>query len=588
MIGGQVMNYMEDFQGRTSLINAYKNNALLLYVLELRFEISDIISIAGDALTDGGEDKKCDLIYIDRDNGLAVIAQGYMKQNVKESDLAPGNKASDLNTASAWVFSQNPDSIPEKIREQVRELQNAIREDTINTVYFWYVHNLNEKNNPKVKDELAVMQANSNAAVRAFFPDNKVDVFAIEVGNETIEKWFNASCSQITVTETLAVETVKKGFELIGGKWKAYITAVSAKWIKKQFDKYNDDIFSRNPRTYLGSGKKKNKINLGIIETIINQPNNFWTYNNGITALVNSYVVEKDKQNNEEELTISGITIINGAQTTGAISSVEEVGDAWIPIRFIVCEDSKIIDEIINNNNKQNEIIASDLRSNDKVQNRLRIEFEKYNNLFYSGGRRGNGKPSRSKEILDPYLVAQAILAYHGDCVTAYNSRTDLWSSDRLYAKIFPDQLTAEHIIYTYSLARAIDIYRLELKLKEDKRTEAEEQQYKFLGKRGSKMLFILAVSKCMESFLGEKIRDIWSLRFCDNFNFTDNVEYWKKIIKVIMPIASGVLEGVLKDGLKNKEIADNAVITVSGLLTAIQEVIQTQFPDIKSRISFI
>lgn len=101
-------------------------------------------------------------------------------------------------------------------------------------------------------------------------------------------------------------------------------------------------------------------------------------------------------------------------------------------------------------------------------------------------------------------------------------------------------------------------------------------------------MLFILAVSKCMESFLGEKIRDIWSLRFCDNFNFTDNVEYWKKIIKVIMPIASGVLEGVLKDGLKNKEIADNAVITVSGLLTAIQEVIQTQFPDIKSRISFI
>ncbi len=211
------MNYLEDFQGRADLINAYGNNSLMLYALELRFEISDIVSVASEALTDGGEDKKCDLIYIDTDNGVAVIAQGYMKQNIKESDLAPENKASDLNTASAWVFSQNPDTVPEKIREQVRALQDAVQDDLINAIYFWYVHNLNEKNNPKVKDELATMQTTSNAAVKSIFPDNKVDVFAIEVGNETIERWFNASCNRITVTDTLSVETVKKGFELSGG-----------------------------------------------------------------------------------------------------------------------------------------------------------------------------------------------------------------------------------------------------------------------------------------------------------------------------------------------------------------------------------
>lgn len=229
---------------------------------------------------------------------------------------------------------------------------------------------------------------------------------------------------------------------------------------------------------------------MGIIQTITEQPNNFWTYNNGITALVNDYSIEKDSNTGEEQLNISGITIINGAQTTGAVSSAEGVGEALIPIRFIVCEDSSIIDEIINNNNKQNEIIASDLRSNDKVQNRLRNEFEKYTNLFYSGGRRGNGRPSRSKEILDPYVVAQSISSFHGDCVTAYNSRNDLWSNDRIYANTFPDQLTAEHIIFTYSLARAVDIYKLELQTKGAERTEAEEQQYKFLGKRGAKMLF--------------------------------------------------------------------------------------------------
>lgn len=541
------MSYKDDFESRSTLLNTYGNNALLLYALELRFEIADIFSVAGDALTDGGEDKKCDLIYIDQDTGIAVIAQGYMKQKVQEGDLAPENKASDLNTAAAWVFSQEPESVPERIRDQVRELQNAIKDDLVSTVYFWYVHNLNEKNNPKVREELTAMQINSNAAVKTLFPENKVDVFAIEVGNETIEKWYNASSSQITVVEKMTVDTVKKGFELVGDKWKAYVTAVTADWVKEQYCRYNDDIFSGNPRTYLGSGKKKNKINLGIIQTITEQPNNFWAYNNGITALVNDYSIENDLNTGEEKLTISGITIINGAQTTGAVSSVTEVGKALIPIRFIVCEDSSIIDEIINNNNKQNEIIASDLRSNDKVQNRLRNEFEKYTNLFYSGGRRGNGRPSRSREILDPYVVAQSISAFHGECVTAYNSRNDLWSNDRIYANTFPDQLTAEHIIFTYSLARAIDIYKLDLQVKGEERTEAEEQQYRFLGKRGAKMLFIFAMSKCMESFLGEKVRDVWSLRFRDNSNFDVNVEYWKKMIKVIMPIASTHLESVVK-----------------------------------------
>ena len=100
-------------------------------------------------------------------------------------------------------------------------------------------------------------------------------------------------------------------------------------------------------------------------------------------------------------------------------------------------------------------------------------------------------------------------------------------------------------------------------------------------------MLFIFCVSKCMESFLGGKIRNIWLLKFTDNSNFNENVKYWERITKVIMPIAANTLENVLKDGLKNKEIADKAVTTVAGLLTAIQTTVQTQFSDINKRISF-
>lgn len=569
------MNYIADFQARTDLIERYGNNALLLYALQLRFEITDIISVASDALTDGGDDKKCDLIYIDPDTGVAVIAQGYMKQSPAETDLAPSNKASDLNTAAAWVFTQNPEDVPERIREQVQSIQSAIENNSVSAIYFWYVHNLNERNGSQVKEELGAVQATARTLLKTLYPQNDVELFAIEVGNETIEKWYNASSKRISITDRLEVDTPLVGYELVEEKWKAYVTAVSAKWLQQKYITYKDDIFSGNPRTYLGSGKKKNKINLGIKETIDQQLKNFWTYNNGITALVNNY--EITKKEGKENLSIDGITIINGAQTTGAISSVETLKDAWVPIRFIVCNDAQIIDDIINNNNKQNEILPSDLRSNDKTQNRLREEFKPYTGLYYSGGRRGDVRPSRSKEILDPYVVAQALLAFHGDCVTAYNSKNELWSNDHLYSVIFPENLTAEHIIFTYALSRAIDNYKLELQKKGDNRTDNEERQHKYLSKRGSKMLLLYAISKCMEVIVGRKVHDSWAFSFKNNTDFDELANLWNSVIKAILPVACAPLEEALKDGLKNKELAEKASNTVSGLLTSVQDMLQGQ-----------
>ena len=52
------MEYLKDYSSRLDLINKYGNNSLLLYALQLRFNIDDILSVASDSLTDGGDDKK--------------------------------------------------------------------------------------------------------------------------------------------------------------------------------------------------------------------------------------------------------------------------------------------------------------------------------------------------------------------------------------------------------------------------------------------------------------------------------------------------------------------------------------------------
>ena len=557
-------NYLNNYKGRTDLVELYGDNSLLLYALQLRYDIEDIISVASEALTDGSDDKKCDLIYIDRDAGFAVIAQAYMKKDPSDTDLAKVNKASDLNVAASWIFTRDINDIPDRIKDSVGELQEAIKEGDINTVYFWYVHNMNEKNNPEVQEELNTLQIAAQKLVNDFAGDSSVKIVALEVGNNTIERWYNSSNKRITIEDSIDVDGNGRAFEVSGGKWKSCVTAVKGSWIRKLYLCYKDDLFSGNPRNYLGAGKRKNKINLGIMETVQEQPENFWAYNNGLTALVNGYKIE---EGNIKE--VHGITIINGAQSTGAIGAVEELKDDFlVPIRFIVCSEPKIIEEIINNNNKQNEILPSDLRSNDKQQVRLRKEFEKFPQFYYSGGRRDD-KRVRNKEVFDPYLVAQTLLAFHGDCVTAYNSKKKIWDEDKEYTNIFSDQLTAEHIIFIYSLGRAIDEYKIRLKNKKEQRTDIEEDEFNFLSKRGSKMLLIAAVSTCMESLLGKKILDPWKLVFKNNTDFEKLVEKWTTVIDVLLPLHA-TLEPAIIGGLKSKESTQNATKQLRAMVTSL------------------
>ena len=556
--------FLNDFEGQKIFKEDYKDNALLLYALQLRFDIEDIDAVAADALTDGANDKKCDLIFVERDLGVAVVAQAYNKVDPDIDDTAKGNKASDLNTAAAWVFKDEVGKVPSTIRDAVIELREAIKAQEISTIYFWYVHNLDETKNSMVEEEMDTMQEQVQAVVDTKYSSDSIRVSAMEVGLNTIQKWYDTSTRRITIEDELVVEC-KEGFEIQTDKWRSFVTAVSGKWLRKLFLEKGEELFSGNPRSYLGRGRK-NTINSGIIASVQEEPENFWAYNNGVTALVNDFEYD-------EKLLIKGITIINGAQTTGAISTPEETqikDDFYIPCRFIVCSDKTIIDSIINNNNKQNKILPSDLRSNDKQQERLRKEFKKYCGLFYNGGRRDD-KKVRNKVVFDPYFVAQTLLAYHGDSVTAYNSKQRIWEDDKLYTSIFMDQLNAKHIIFVYSLSKAIDTFKNKLRDKGAERTETENKQIEFLSKRGSKMLLIATISACLEDLIGRKINDKWKLSFKNNSDFEQLKEYWDKIISIIISFNAHLVPA-LEGGLKNRELVKEKVQSVKDIVSSLKD----------------
>src|SRR5690606_20417067 len=149
------------------------------------------------------------------------------------------------------------------------------------------------------------------------------------------------------------------------------------------------DLFSANVRDYLGARHSDANINHGIRQTAESSPENFWAFNNGLTVLVNDY--ESIPPESPRLLRVRGLSIVNGAQTTGAIGTLRVAPSqaALVPVRFVKTSDADIVQDIVQYNNSQNKVTASDFRSTDRIQKRLREEMTQIPFAEYQGGRRG-------------------------------------------------------------------------------------------------------------------------------------------------------------------------------------------------------
>jgi len=82
--------FFSEFRVREDLIDTYGDNALMIFALEMKYNIEDIHSVAEEALIDDSDDKETDLIYIDSENSTAIIAQGYHSSDMSKKE-APRN-----------------------------------------------------------------------------------------------------------------------------------------------------------------------------------------------------------------------------------------------------------------------------------------------------------------------------------------------------------------------------------------------------------------------------------------------------------------------------------------------------------------
>jgi hypothetical protein len=578
------------FNSRDDL-KQYGVDALLLFALQLKFGIEDIDLIASNCLTEGGEDKKADLIYIDSEaEHVVVIAQTSISKSLVGKDGKPkkakANKASDLNTAIPWLLSRSIKKVPENLKSHAEELRRAMSEGEIKKFYIWYVHNLVESKN--VKDELETVEHTTASLIKAHFPSIKnINIQALEVGENTLKGWYQSIQNPILVPGVFTIP-ISNGFEIKEGDWKSFVTAIPAAFLYKLYGKYENDLFSADIRDYLGSRESDKNINNGIKQTARDDPGHFWVYNNGITVLVHKF--EERKKGKVRKIHIKGFSIVNGAQTTGAIGNLSKPpkDEAMVQVRFITCGNQKTLRNIVKYNNTQNKMLGPDSRSNDDIQTRLISEFKTISGISYLPRRRGREDViTRQSDGLPSVVAGQALAAFFGDPDVAYHEKTNMWVNNEKYSTYFNDRTNAKNILFALSLLRAVENKKMSLwgKSNSGNLVGKENDQFVFFRKRGSILMMTSAIAGCLEDILNKQIPDKLNPAFKKNIPLEAAIELWAPIVDIASAFTEPLVTG-LADGFKAHDTVNKAISLFQSFMKATIEANPQIFSEFKKHVN--
>jgi hypothetical protein len=532
------------------LRHAYGVYALCLYA-----NLPDFTEVATESLTEGGDDKDCDLCLIDSEAGDAFIVEATVGDEWNKAS-ASTNKADDLLTALSWLLKKPYKAIPPTIRPKAIELQEALARKEIKHLHLLFVHNCRESTD--AADALATVAASGKTLIG----DPAVTVAALEIGLPLLQHFYNSLTKQIVVEKkiTFAVNGI---LEEKGEGWAAVQTTIDGSILHDLWKEYKDDLFSANIRGFLDMLRRKTSVNRGILYTVTRVPNRFWAFNNGVTILTKGFTT------NDHAVVARGVSVINGAQTTGVLGNAprDQSASCRVPCRFIKCRDTELIDEIIQNNNTQNAIKAFDIRSNDPIQRRLQTEFAAAE-IVYLHRRQGAqrlGESAIQAETLAPFLAA-----FHGSFQIAIRQRRTIFEDRSTYGEVFPPQISANHVLLVQALSVALNKYKLELVAgeKQESLNDPEKAVHEFLQFSTSKLFVIALIGRIASQIAGEALPDLFAWKAATSYfnaNWRDVlVNRWQPLVESLVPIMVSQIEGDAKDVVRSNQELDKIARRVS------------------------
>jgi hypothetical protein len=466
-----ITKYKDDklIKKHKSAINNQKSYALLIWFLDFYGRISNYSNF----ITDGDNDSSCDIVFDSLNNqGNKVFYVVQSKWNNADNSEKETNKDEILKALNDFetILRGEKKSVNEKLKSKLEELDLHLKAN--GEVKFIFLslsqyrggadENIEAFRNNDVKTKFEVIDINR---IRVDYIDRKYK--KIDPINP-LETYQNPEESPITI------EIVQKGGSIkIEKPYEAYMFLLRPKAIWELFKTYNFSLFFKNVRNPL----LQSQFNNDIEKTALEESNLFWYYNNGITAI--TYLLPEIGKK-AEKITVTGLQIINGAQTVYSIYRAYENAsptqrlkmdsEAFVTFRLLKSGGKSFDLNVTRYTNSQNPVQDRDFCANDEIQ--VALQNASYQTNIWYEKRRSEFRetPEGVKKI--PNLVfANVYLAYHlQDPVSVLKNHTQRFKTDKdlnfishkdhkdgLYEKIFNKNTSYEDMLCAFYIFDIID-----------------------------------------------------------------------------------------------------------------------------------
>jgi hypothetical protein len=156
------------------------------------------------------------------------------------------------------------------------------------------------------------------------------------------------------------------------GDYDAYLAAVPAALLADVYEKYGTRLLELNVRAFLGV-RGRRSVNAGLRRTILEEPNHFLAYNNGIVATADDIEMKNGPKGALGITLLRGLQIVNGGQTTASLhrarkqdkTSLDGIAISAKIIKVKAENLDAMVAAISRSANSQNTVQPADFSAND-------------------------------------------------------------------------------------------------------------------------------------------------------------------------------------------------------------------------------
>ena len=394
---------------------------------------------AKDCITDGADDKQIDAIYIDDTVNTVYIIQGKFIGS-SQVDAEPLREV-----LSSWVRIKNLASLQEaannKLKQKLSDLADALQDEY--DISFELI-TTSSLTNAAINDLTSFQEELANS------DDLSATIQLVDI-DELVRRYDMALDKENPIISHTVQLMPDKYLKLKLGDTEAVLAALPLKECIRFPGIKDGTLFKKNVRQSLGLN---NAVNKGIKKTIFNNPDEFFFFHNGITAICTQMDIKDSK------LSLRGLSIVNGCQSLNTILSCSEKvklqNDAYIMFRFYEIPERNRADRISISTNSQSAVKPRDLRSNDKKVLSLKKAYEQKYPAGYMLTKRGEIAPAnRDKDfIIDLSDLGKYLMAWQSQRPNISYSESKIF--DKYFEQLFKKDYSPDRVNALNELSRSV------------------------------------------------------------------------------------------------------------------------------------